>query len=216
MGRTGSTMLVSLLDSHPQIECRGELFRPDGDYQRHAHISRRAYLEQHAYETGLPIRGFKMPLDWILNHPGIFDDFRALGYKMIRLDRKRILDHFLSIRLAITNAAFDAGHEYSKPALEIDPWQLVKFVGARNVQTTILDRFSADFETLHVDYDELTSESCQRRLLDFLGAAPRALTAGTVRQRRESLRNSITNYDALAAFLRASPLASLLPPHDRA
>lgn len=218
MGRTGSTMLVGLLDSHPGIECKGELFGPHGAFHQHTGTSRREYLERYAYDTDQAIKGFKMPFDWILDYPGIFDDFSALGYKIVRLNRRRPLDHFLSINLAQANMNFESQEKYKVQKITIDPWQVVTFLGSRNTQMTVLDRFcaNANAETEFVDYEDLTSEACHRRLLGFLGASPQPLTAMTVRQRRGGLRDSIGNYDELVAFLRCSPFAGLLPPEDRA
>lgn len=210
MGRTGSTLLVELLNSHPDIECRGELLGLQSGYVEHPGISRRTFLEQHAYSTELPIKGFKMPLDWIFNHPGDFDDFRELGYKIIRLNRRNALAQLVSIKLAQLNTDWGSKRQYTQQKTRVEPMELFTFVGAQSSYNAVLDRFSEPFQIAQVNYEDIMTRECQDRLLNFLGARPHALTTPTVKQRSGTLADSIENFAELNAALSKTPYAPLL------
>lgn len=212
MGRTGSTLLGGLLDSHPEIECRGELFGSQFGYVEHPGISRKEFLEHHAYVTDLPIRGFKMPLDWVFNHPGIFDDFKALGYKIIRLDRRNALEHLVSIKLAQINTDWSSARHYTVQKTRVTPLELYNFIGARNAYNVVLDKFSEPLPNAHFPYEDLLKPNSQEQILRFLGASGHALTTRTMRQRSGTLADSIENFSELSAELSRTPYAALLEP----
>lgn len=211
MGRTGSTLLADQLDSHPQIECGGEIFGAEYGIVEHTGMSRREFLETRAYKTDKPIRGFKMPLDWILKYPGIFDDFRDLNYRIIRLTRTDILGHYVSIQLATKNVNWGSKLPYTNQRVAVDPWGFIAFVYASGFQDMLLDRFSDGMPMAKIDYADLLNEERQATLLKFLGAAERKLTTTTVKQRTVPLRESIENYDAFQAVLATTPLGVYAP-----
>ena len=203
-------MLVNLLNSHPDIECKGELFGPKMAYAQFPDVTRREFLEQHAYDTDLPIKGFKMPFDWILDHPGIFDDFRDLGYRIVRLNRQNALAHLVSIKLAQRNNEWGSTQRYSMETTTVQEAELCEFIGSRNSCNTVLDRFSAPLETACFNYEALLSQETQRRLLDFLGARPMALTTETVRQRTRALSETIENIAELRRALSGTRMAAFM------
>lgn len=213
MGRTGSTLLADLLNSHPDIECRGELFGLEFGYKDYPNISRREFLEQYAYETEKPIRGFKMPLDWILRgHFGIFDDFRELGYKIVRLNRANILAHWLSIRLAQVNSNWGSKHIYENQHVRIEPWQFLSFIGRRNAWNQLLDALCEGTNPALFEYERLFETAEQARLLTFLGANVASLSTSKIRQRTAPLSDAIENYDELSAALTTTPFSTLAKP----
>lgn len=210
MGRTGSTLLVSLLNSHPDIECQGELFGPGAEYSKHPGLTRRQYLEHEAFRSDLPIKGFKMPFDWILEHPGIFEDFRQLGYRIVRLNRTNVLAHLVSIRLAQLNNDWSSRNPYTVEKAAVKPSELWEFLGSRNVTNAILDRFSSQLETARFDYETILAPASQQRLLSFLGARSHPLTASTMRQRHKPLSETIEGFAELRQGLSGTDLAPFL------
>lgn len=210
MGRTGSSLLVNLLNSHPDIECQGELFRPATAFSKFPGMSRREFLEKHAYEGDLPIRGFKMPFDWILDHPCIFDDFRHLGYKILRLNRRNALSHFVSIKLAQLNNNWGSRHPYSIGKTSVDAVELYQFIGSRHSCNTVLDRFSAPLECITLHYETIMAPQSHADVLQFLGARPHALTTDTIKQRSRPLAEAIENIAELELALGQTRMAELM------
>jgi hypothetical protein len=216
LGRTGSTMLVDLLTSHPEIECKGELFNPvKGELRDVPIASRMTRLSGSAFDTQRPVRGFKMPFDWILMHPGIFDELRHIGYSMIWMHRQNALDHFLSMKLAALNSTWKSDRLYKIQSLSLDPWEFVRFIGYRDVATSLISSFASGMRHITVYYEDLARPQTHESLLSFLGTSPAELTTtATMRARTKGPHEIIENYDEMASFFRDSPYADYFRPDD--
>jgi hypothetical protein len=211
-GRTGSNLLVDLLDSHPQIECAPELYHPQaGTFKNYPGISHREFLDLHTYKTSLPIRGFKMPINWILEHPDILAEFRADNYKIIRLTRENVFDHFLSVKLAILNSNWCSESVYDIQSLKVDPWELLGFMGTRHGVTWATDLICGGMESFSTAYEQLLQPESQASLLKFLGAETHELKTVKIRMRTKLVHEIVENYDELVEFFSDSPYAGLFP-----
>jgi hypothetical protein len=212
-GRTGSNLLVDLLGSHPDIECGPELYHPAiGTFKDHKGITHREFLDRHTYKTMKPIRGFKMPINWILDHPDIIAEFRADGYRIIRLERENLLEQFLSVKLATLNSNWCSASAYEQQSLKIDPWEWLIFVGVRQGINWVADSVCRPFEQFNITYEQLLVKDAQASLCQFLGAEPRILTTITVRMRTKPVHEVVENYDELVGFFAKSPYAAVFPP----
>lgn len=110
MGRTGSTLLASLLNSHPQICCEGELFH---SLRRPllSHFWRRYPLPYLAYRQLYPkwvqhkvAYGFKLHTklrgEQIIHTDRFLTTMAQQGWKIIHLQRARLFDQIISGFLA--------------------------------------------------------------------------------------------------------------------
>lgn len=94
-GRSGSTLLVDLLDSHPQIHCDNEILH-------HRVLFPRLYIDSCASRYQSQVYGFKLLSYQIKDVQPISQPKNFLlelcqsGYKIIYLKRKNLLDHALS------------------------------------------------------------------------------------------------------------------------
>ena len=141
---------------HPQIECAPELYHPQaGTFKNYPGISHREFLDLHTYETSLPIRGFKMPINWILEHPDIVAEFRADNYRIIRLSRENVFDHFLSVKLATLNSNWCSESVYDIQSLKVDPWEWLGFVGTRHGVTWATELICAGMNSFSITYEQL-------------------------------------------------------------
>jgi hypothetical protein len=219
LGRTGSTLLGQLLNSHPAIECGQELFRPgDGLYRQFEHVPRRHFLECHARETELPIFGFKMPFDWLIYHPGVIDDFRALGFQVVRLDRLNELNHFVSVKLAHLNSDWTSTTVYPVQTLAVDPAEFMTWLGYRATATRTLNAMCQGLTTHEIAYERILMTDAQTELLEFLGAESHPLSSPTMKARSLPVWDAITNYSELYEFFRPTQYCSAVPapPEQRA
>jgi hypothetical protein len=216
MGRTGSTLLQNLLNSHPEIECKGELFSPANNHPVFADfpkLSRRKFLERHAYDAEKPIRGFKMPFEWILHHPGIFEDLAAMGYKIVRLSRGHPLEHFVSSKLADINNDWSSREPYQKQHLTVSPVEFMAFCGIRSDRENTLDVLCRPLPKQHfIVYEHFFNLPMQHSLLSFLDAPHLPLSSPTVKGRTIPLHQAITNYDELVAFFADTPYKVMFAP----
>lgn len=94
-GRSGSTLLISLLDSHPQIHCDAELLR-----QRRLFPYR--YVEGHLRRCRVSAYGFKLLLYHLtcihrMRDPRAFiEQLIAGGFSILHLERENHFRHALS------------------------------------------------------------------------------------------------------------------------
>jgi hypothetical protein len=214
-GRTGSNLLVDLLGSHPQIECAAELYHPQaGTFKNYPGISHREFLDLHTYKTSLPIRGFKMPINWILEHPDIVAEFRSDNYKIIRLSRENLFDHFISLKLAILNSNWCSESVYDIQHLKVDPWEWLGFVGTRHGVTWATGLICAGMDSFSITYEHLLLPESQAMMLKFLGADIHELSTVKMRMRTKPVHEIVENYDELVTFFANSPHAHLFPARE--
>lgn len=126
MGRTGSSLLVSLLNSHPQIRCEGELFRPERWRQPLRPLAAfwrrfpQPYLAYRQVRTHLLVHktvyGFKLhtklSADQLADMTGFLYLVDRKGWKIIHLERLSLFDQVISGLVAgQTRRYFGDNHE---------------------------------------------------------------------------------------------------------
>lgn len=132
MGRTGSSLLATLLSSHPQIHCDGEVFRL-GAWRRPlqplAHMWQRypmPYLMYRQLKTsvwpGKFVYGFKLHTkpntEQLVDTPGFLRRAYATGWKVIYLQRTGLFDQVISELVAYQTRRY-FGQYQPEPALEL-------------------------------------------------------------------------------------------------
>lgn len=129
--RTGSEVLVGLLDSHPKICCQMEILRP-GEYSRKYrftfHFWRRIPYPFCAYRSHVACRntnkshyGFKL-FPYHVAHPtAAVHQFQRCGWKILYLRRQSLFDQALSQAVAMTTKRWHTrpGRETAPVAIEV-------------------------------------------------------------------------------------------------
>lgn len=227
--RSGSNLLCTLIDSHPDALCHHELFNPHGIFTAldlrdtatplHDIAARErdslAYLAQvWRYARGHACVGFKMTPD---QHPeilqAVLDD---AGVAKIVLRRNNPLRALVSERIADITGRWEAYAGEAEPAphprIHVERDELDRHV--RQVEafydalTDVMQRSGQRW--LELRYESLFDAGEQHRLCDFLGLSPRTLQARSIRQNPEPLEYLLDNADALRRSLASTPLARLL------
>jgi LPS sulfotransferase NodH len=232
--RSGSNLLCTLIDSHPDALCHHELFNPRGIFTAldlrntatplHDIAARErdpiAYLAQvWRYARGHACVGFKMTPD---QHPEILQAvLEDIGIAKIVLRRDNPLRALVSERIAEITGRWEAyageggGQETNpgeRPRIHVGRDELDEHV--RQVQafydglTDVMQRSGQRW--LELRYESLFDADEQHRLCDFLGLSPRPLLARSIRQNPEPLERLLDNADALRLSLASTPLARLL------
>ncbi|MCA9184298.1 MAG: hypothetical protein R3E01_25875 [Pirellulaceae bacterium] len=229
--RTGSNLLCSLLDSHPEILCHHEVFNPAGIFlsltqreqppwlpsmtQREA--DRIAFLD-HVWATGSEHRcvGFKWTRGQspeVLHH--VLHD-RAIVKIVLR--RRNRIKTYVSAEIAKATAqweVYDAA-DLSQPRPKV------------TIRDQDLRAHIADNERMHAEIDHVLNHTRQSSVLAFyedlfrpaihhqllvaLGVqdAECALSASSVKQNSTDLRYSVANFAELAVTLAGSDLETEL------
>lgn len=234
--RTGSNYLVSLLDSHPDILCHGELFSPDriwtavrlraGTLELGTMAERdrdpRAFLARvWAADLGHAIVGFKLQ-SWQSRSAEKLV-LRDRSIDKIVLTRTNQVEMFVSLLTARQTERWgvvrpDAATTAPQPVtVEVDA--LHAAVRASNAYYRRMRRNLRWWRQpwLEVSYDQLFDEATVTQLLRFVGADTAALgqmASRFRRQRRDGLRSRIANFDELERALRGTPLHAQLVAED--
>ena len=223
--RTGSTLLTSLLDSHPQIICHNEPFNPDAVYASHR-ILRNEYMR--AYREEDPIRFIDL----------LFSESRAqlaVGFKMLDYQAPDVQDHLLQRsdvrKLYLRRANLLSAYSSDLVANRVEQWRVLAGEKIRQAEIEFVPRefdeflkHAAEYErhvsdliersdspVMALEYGELLNRKAQKKLLAFLCVDPtRKLETNYIRQNPGGLRKRFTNWDRVVATLAGTPMEAWL------
>lgn len=213
--RTGSTLLVRLLQSHPQIECAGEILNR-GRWRRHVkrylhtmvrHIPE-PYVLWNASRATKDSFGFKLLHNQVPITPRLMSNLHRYGWLLIHIQRHSLFDVAISRQVAQQTKHWG---DY-KPSLSADDFaiptdaflkQLQQCVGIRQKECHTL----ADLPHLSVVYeDDLLHEENRQRLCASIFAAlriaPHQVTTTKKRSWDRPYSELITNYAELQALMQ--------------
>jgi hypothetical protein len=210
LGRTGSTHLVALLDSHPEVRCFGELFPHergtlDEDYAPYWRDDVAEYLTALTAEVAEPAVGFKLPMGSVQAHPDALRLIEADGLQVIRLSRLNLLSLFVSRRLLATTRETKARGDYGGATVALDPKQCIAMFKRTEEHERYLDELAAGKPTFRITYEELVVGERLTEMQRFLGVEPVSLKSGHSRERKRSLSETIENWPEIEVALRGSP-----------
>lgn len=216
-GRTGSELLVSLLNSHPKIICESEILSVPraSPYRLVLRRSARARARGSAY-------GFKLVAEHArLQGPhdrlGFLQGFAQRGFRIIVLERRDLLDQVVSSVRGVETQLHHhrAGDHAGFKPMRVDPvsvlCSLAWFEDAVNFVRSAL----ADVPVLKLVYEDdlLEAEQQQRtadRVCAYLGLPPAPVRTDLVKIAPRSVADQIENFDEVAALLSHTRFAELV------
>lgn len=199
--RTGSTLLVAFLNSHPNIRTDGEIFRRLRG-RDHREVLGRVFGRQ---PWSVKARGFKLfyyhPLD---GGDALWRDLAAMrDLHVIHLRRRNILRTLVSREIAAAQKVW----RQTQPGATASGDKTVAFAAGelvrRFLETRAMERRGEEafrgHPILPVDYEDLVADPAGtfRAVTAFLGVPARAPRAGLVKQNTEPLQQLVKNYDEL-------------------
>jgi hypothetical protein len=216
LGRTGSTHLVALLDSHPEIRCFGELFPHERGTldEGYAPYWRSDALEYVAGVTA-PVTegavGFKLPMGSIQAHPDALRLLEPPDLRVVRLSRLNLLALFVSRRLlASTRDSQSTRGEYGDATVALDPNKCLSMFERTEQHERYLDELAGDKRVFRITYEELAGGERLPEIQRFLGVESMPLKSDHSRARKRSLRETIENWPEVEGALRGSPYERFL------
>lgn len=212
-GRTGSSLLRSLLNNHPDVRCEGEILaEPVGDPIQ--------FLATTAKSSTKSVFGFKVKIYQLTDtqHVDPTDFLKALqdqAYKIIYLHRSNLLRHAISNTFAEARQSYHDRSIGPRPSLTVDPEQLIGVMQRRQAhldnEAVVLEGF--DHLTLEYEKDLLDPAQHQPtadRVFAFLGIEPVSVETDLSRSVSGSLADRITNYEELATALEGTEFGRFL------
>jgi hypothetical protein len=215
LGRTGSTHLVALLDSHPDVRCFGELFPHergtlDEEYAPHWRDDALEYVAELTAPVTEPAVGFKLPLGSIQAHPDALRLVETNDLRVVRLSRLNLLALFVSRRLLASTRDSESRGDYGGATVALDPKQCLAMFRRTEEHERYLDELAGDKPTFRITYEEVAAGERLPEVQQFLGVEPVALKSGHSRERKRSLSETIENWPEVEGALRGSPYERFL------
>ncbi len=225
--RSGSNMLVSMLDSHPQIRCFGELMRVTPDWMKRDGYrgvlrvldqvdqiyKEDQYRFQHPYEfvraafATAPKRdcyGFKIHL---AQHPEFLSELiQDREWQLVVLQRENKLAQFSSSKIAEVTGQGNApkGTRIVRARVEFKNKEFGRFLSQERKQW---ERVWSDIQTsgkdyFYLRYVDLVSKSAIQKLFKFLGVDPGFdVEPGTEKRNPSDILDRFTNREDVARTL---------------
>jgi hypothetical protein len=216
LGRTGSTHLASLLGSHPDIHCFGELFTDrkttlDEAFLKSAIDDPIEYVAELTAPLTHRAIGFKLPLNSIRAHPGALRLLESRELGIIRLRRLNLLALFASRRLlAATRVSRSTRGDYGDTTVTLDPKQCLAVFRRTMEHERYLDALAEGKPIFDLTYEDLAAGRDLEDLQRFLGVEPTTLESRFRRVRSRPLSETIENWSEIESALRGSPYERFL------
>ena len=192
--RSGSNMLVSMINSHPDIKCFGELMRITPDWMKRDgyrgalrilekvnHVYRDdVYRFSHPYDfvnavfstaAKKNIYGFKQHMDQ--NSDFLYSLIKDPGWKILLLQRENKLAQYSSQKISQVTGQGNAprGTKILRTKVEFKEKEFKNFVKRKekewNVVRQKLESIDEDYYT--IKYTDLNSRSASGSILEFIG-----------------------------------------------
>ncbi len=223
--RSGSELLVSLLDSHPRIRCHRELFLPDSAqadsfavYARKSPVHRiarraargflmRRFIAKRRDGAGaVDAFGFKVAYSQWKVVPEIEGWILGIGPRVIHLVRTNLLRRLVSQSIARARGRYQG--TATPPPLKVR-LEAGKLAGALDRSAAQIDAYRRKLEPaspLEVSYEALDAErdATTARILDFIGVARATLGTDLARMNPQPLSELVENWDEVVAALRGT------------
>lgn len=215
-GRSGSTLLADLLNSHPQVYCADEILTwKRADPLRYA----RACSVGHRGDT----YGFKLKIYHLNEGQGIVDAgawlrrLHAGGWAVIALQRRNVLRQALSSLVAQQRRQYhvEGASNGSAQPVVVDAADLLRRTEARVAMCAREQQALAGIPhlALHYEDDLLHPDNHQRtadRVFDYLGLPPVTVSTGLRKIADGGLDTVVANAAEITTAVAASPYAALL------
>lgn len=215
-GRSGSTLLVELLDCHPQVHCEAELLNTPVPL-----LAPAAFIRNRARRFSAKVYGFKLlsyqldMLQGVSDQRRFFDALVNDGFELIYLYRRNILRHALSNILARRRGSFQL-RSNTRPnddgsiTVEIDELtkKMQSSLGLRKMEEALLE----DRDHLSICYeDDLENQQDHERTLNrifsHLGLASWPVHTTLVKATTGNLPELLSNYSELREHYHNTPFA---------
>jgi hypothetical protein len=236
--RSGSTHLVSLLNSHPQVSAYEELFlaRPvrkemcwvaEGSPERFFHfrqkiswprpISTFRYVSTiHGFDHTANAVGFKLMVAQAISFPELLACLYGWNYHVLFLVRRNLLEECLSAYIRLkTGISHSREVEWIRP-VEAPVSQLLDAVKRRRRQLEILERLLrvGPYPSMRIEYERLRDSPDQecKRILRFLKVNPDVKIESKIKKRvTVGYDTLLNNYGELYAAFTEAGLGEYLP-----
>lgn len=223
--RTGSSLLGSLLNSHPDIywashELKGSVLEKQHNQAlwKLTRLYPVVFLEFQARKASLPVYGFKLMYHHLSHPHAIIPHMAWLGWKIVSLHRRDIFMRTISFMVSRQTRVW--GNEQAMQAnvgrLQILAPAFLQFLEKGLKQQEKNRRMLGQVPHLSLVYEEHLAdasywqETCNR-VFEYLGLSIVPVYTNMQKTWGRPYREMIVNYAELVESVRQSPLAAYVP-----
>lgn len=231
--RTGTTVIRTLLDSHPQVRCIGEAFLMNwpGETGYAAHLrgrpvrrvrhfaDRRAlvseYLDSLFSDGGVRAAGFKLMHSQARRFPSVIPELRERGGRAIHIVRRNVLKTLISREVARANRLYHTEKQVRLRRARLNPRRLIRQLDRIAAENRAWSRLLRDIPHHRTRYEAFQRDNAGelRILLRFLGVDPTPeLTSPFVKMSPDRMADIVENYEQVQRRLRGTPYERFLDP----
>jgi LPS sulfotransferase NodH len=239
VARTGSTLLLNLLNAHPTVIAFGELFRGDGAIgwdippfvtQQSLRLRGMAETQPSEFLQNMVFRrwprevsavGFKLFYYHARSGPQamVWDHLRKEpSLAIIHIKRRNILEQYLSLRVAHATNVWSTAKEPVGTAepISLVPEDCLQHFEEVRAQEEACDAFFAGCRILTLAYEDLITDraSAMKAVGAHLALSLESANPRIVRQRTQPLSSAIANYDELREYFAGSAWESFFRQPD--
>lgn len=216
VGRTGSSLLVNLLDSHPGIYCRDEMLGKKILLPKQYLMCNENLSKQDVY--GFKLNTFHFRIQKIHNPVEFVIDLHQEGYKIIHLKRRNIVRQAISHLYAKHREKFhhkenqgEQIHQIIKLDIEELKDELQLLEGYLFVENQIIE--SVKYLRIYYEDDLLDKNNHQEtvdRIYEYLGIKSVCVRTDYVKTTPEDLSRFIVNFDEVMEYLAGTRYAKYI------
>lgn len=208
-GRSGSTLLTSLINSHPQIICDSEIFHRNrvGNiffpmwYLNGNQQAKTVHKEKKMYGCG--IMSYQLHEQKYIDHKKFIHLLRERGWKFLHLRRRSVLDIALSIVKAEMDGVYEVkgstGYEAGKVIIPIE--RLNYYLGSVTFHHRNEDAVMSEVDHFSIVYeDHLLNKDWNKTLkpmFEFLGQSPISVNSTFKKKSKTDPQEQFENYDEI-------------------
>lgn len=214
-GRSGSTTLVSLLDSVPDLQCDGEIL---GRYVPfpHTHLLT-CCARSKAAVYGCKLLSYQVrDLQPLANRPKFITQLAQQGFKIIYLRRENLILHALS-NIRARNYGFHKtrGDQSVSTKITLDPDEMLQWMQKSEALQAFESTALQDIPHLSLTYEQhLSQETAHQTTVDLICAHLGIASAPVQSQFRKvspkTFHDSVENAEQISKFLAQTPYAHFL------
>ena len=237
--RSGSTFLVSSLNTHEEIICTGEIFKetrpsniimPEYSYDltkkeslgsRLKHFTSKPKLVKFhldkIYSSTEKSLGFKLMPRQIKRYPSSIEYIIQQNIPAVLLIRKNYLERLISIQKAAKTKVFISSISTNKDqatTIELNPKTIIQTFDQMDQETELMKSYAAKTKSIAINYEDLTMntpEKTQLEILDFIGVSKIPLTSNLKKLIKKPMSEVVTNFDEIQKIIMDSKYKNLLP-----
>ena len=217
-GRSGTTVLVNLLNSLPHLQCEGEILHNYVPFPR-LHVQGRSARSKASGYGGKILSYQIRDVQTALDAPDTF--LQTLnqkdGFRILYLRRKNLLRHALS-NIRARHEQFhrkQSERPQQRPALHVDPEHVVEWMDSSKALRDYEHRLLNGLPHLSLTYEEHlkdppSHQSTVDMVCEYLGIESAPVQTEYQKIAPRSLREGVSNYDVLAEHLATTEYAKYL------